>query len=126
MTANNNNNNNNGNNNNSSSGNSNNNYNSNGDRISGQDLQTWLLAYEHSIDVYICANKFLLDGFKQAIARVCIDSKCNFLGVEKRRGGETSPFFTVSSQVLPHPLTQPIHPSPRKERIKKKQKNSDS
>ncbi|EMR62114.1 hypothetical protein UCREL1_10950 [Eutypa lata UCREL1] len=45
----------------------------NGDRISGQDLQTWLLAYEHSIDVYICANKFLLDGFKQAIARVCID-----------------------------------------------------
>ncbi|RYP06975.1 hypothetical protein DL764_002798 [Monosporascus ibericus] len=42
-------------------------------RISGQDLRTWLLTYELNIDVYICANKFLLDGFKQAIARTCID-----------------------------------------------------
>ncbi|KAI1107772.1 hypothetical protein F4804DRAFT_120 [Jackrogersella minutella] len=42
-------------------------------RIQGQDLRTWLLAYELNIDVYICANKFLLDEFKQAIARACID-----------------------------------------------------
>ncbi|RYO87015.1 hypothetical protein DL766_005277 [Monosporascus sp. MC13-8B] len=42
-------------------------------RISGQDLRTWLLTYELNIDVYICANKFLLDGFKQAITRTCID-----------------------------------------------------
>ncbi|RYP34975.1 hypothetical protein DL767_004052 [Monosporascus sp. MG133] len=42
-------------------------------RISGQDLRTWLLTYELNIDVYICANKFLLDSFKQAIARTCID-----------------------------------------------------
>ncbi|RYP23322.1 hypothetical protein DL765_001231 [Monosporascus sp. GIB2] len=42
-------------------------------RISGQDLRTWLLTYELNIDVYICANKFLLDGFKQAITRSCID-----------------------------------------------------
>jgi hypothetical protein len=45
----------------------------NGDRISGQDLRTWLLTYELNIDVYICANKFLLDDFKAAIARNCID-----------------------------------------------------
>lgn len=31
------------------------------------------MAYELSIDVYICANKFLLDDFKQKIARVVID-----------------------------------------------------
>ncbi|KAI2614539.1 uncharacterized protein GGS25DRAFT_55445 [Hypoxylon fragiforme] len=42
-------------------------------RIHGQDLRTWLLTYEFNLDVYICANKFLLDDFKRAIARVCID-----------------------------------------------------
>ncbi|OTA64559.1 hypothetical protein K449DRAFT_270261 [Hypoxylon sp. EC38] len=42
-------------------------------RIQGQDLRTWLLTYELNLDVYICANKFLLDDFKAAIARVCID-----------------------------------------------------
>ncbi|KAI0889946.1 uncharacterized protein GGS22DRAFT_6412 [Annulohypoxylon maeteangense] len=42
-------------------------------RIQGQDLRTWLLTYELNIDVYICANKFLLDDFKSAIARSCID-----------------------------------------------------
>ncbi|KAI1780002.1 hypothetical protein F4818DRAFT_161723 [Hypoxylon cercidicola] len=44
-----------------------------GDRIRGQDLHTWLLAYELNIDVYICANKFLLEDFKRAVARACID-----------------------------------------------------
>lgn len=44
-----------------------------GDRIQGQDLHTWLLAYELNIDVYICGNKFLLDDFKRAVARVTID-----------------------------------------------------
>ncbi|KAI1382220.1 hypothetical protein F4677DRAFT_19065 [Hypoxylon crocopeplum] len=58
----------------SSSTNNNNNSNDNNtDRIQGQDLRTWLLAYELNIDVYICANKFLLDDFKRAVARVCID-----------------------------------------------------
>lgn len=42
-------------------------------RISGEDLRTWLLAYELNIDVYILANKFLLDGFKTEVARVAID-----------------------------------------------------
>ena len=42
-------------------------------RISGEDLRTWLLTYELNIDVYILANKFLLDDFKREIARVAID-----------------------------------------------------
>jgi len=44
-----------------------------GGRIAGEDLRTWLLAYELHIDVYILANKFLLQGFKREIARVTID-----------------------------------------------------
>lgn len=44
-----------------------------GGRISGEDLRTWLMAYELNIDVYILANKFLLDDFKREIARVAID-----------------------------------------------------
>lgn len=42
-------------------------------RIEGEDLRTWLIAYELNIDAYICANKFLLDGFKDKVARVTID-----------------------------------------------------
>ncbi|KUI66113.1 hypothetical protein VM1G_01639 [Cytospora mali] len=42
-------------------------------RIEGEDLRTWLMAYELHMDVYICANKFLLDDFKEKIARVTID-----------------------------------------------------
>lgn len=42
-------------------------------RISGEDLRTWLLAYELNIDVYILANKYLLDGFKTEVARAAID-----------------------------------------------------
>lgn len=42
-------------------------------RIKGEDMRTWLISYELNIDVYICANKFLLDDFKLLIARVVID-----------------------------------------------------
>lgn len=42
-------------------------------RIKGEDMRTWLIAYAFNLDVYICANKFLLDGFKQKVARVTID-----------------------------------------------------
>ncbi|KAK1754946.1 hypothetical protein QBC47DRAFT_301732 [Echria macrotheca] len=42
-------------------------------RISGEDLRTWLLAYELNIDVYIMADKFLLEGFKTEIARATVD-----------------------------------------------------
>ncbi|KAL2136035.1 hypothetical protein VTI74DRAFT_5771 [Chaetomium olivicolor] len=46
----------------------------NGGRITdAEDLRTWLLAYELHIDVYILANKFLLDGFKHEIARAAVD-----------------------------------------------------
>ncbi|KAK3498626.1 hypothetical protein B0T13DRAFT_271539 [Neurospora crassa] len=37
------------------------------------DLRTWLLCYEHTLSVYILANKFLLDDFKAEIARYVID-----------------------------------------------------
>ncbi|KAK3397612.1 hypothetical protein B0T20DRAFT_438724 [Sordaria brevicollis] len=37
------------------------------------DLRTWLLCYEHTLSVYILANKFLLDDFKAEIARHAID-----------------------------------------------------
>ncbi|KAJ4352827.1 hypothetical protein N0V85_009631, partial [Neurospora sp. IMI 360204] len=37
------------------------------------DLHTWLLCYEHTLSVYILANKFLLDDFKAEIARHAID-----------------------------------------------------
>lgn len=36
-------------------------------------MRTWLIAYELNIEVYICANKYLLDDFKPKIARVIID-----------------------------------------------------
>ncbi|KAJ4396968.1 hypothetical protein N0V93_001191 [Gnomoniopsis smithogilvyi] len=42
-------------------------------RIKGEDMHTWLIAYAFNLDVYICANKFLLADFKQKIARVTID-----------------------------------------------------
>ncbi|KAK3898148.1 hypothetical protein C8A05DRAFT_38274 [Staphylotrichum tortipilum] len=45
----------------------------NGGRIAGEDLRTWLLAYELNLDVYILANKFLLEGLKKEIARAAID-----------------------------------------------------
>lgn len=43
------------------------------ERIRGEDMRTWLLTYELNIDVYICANKFLMEDFKDAISRCCID-----------------------------------------------------
>lgn len=40
---------------------------------SEEDLRTWLLAYELNLDVYILANRFLLEGFKEAVARATVD-----------------------------------------------------
>jgi len=42
-------------------------------RIKGEDMCTWLIAYELNIDVYICANRYMLDGFKDKISRATID-----------------------------------------------------
>ncbi|KAL0938928.1 DEAD/DEAH box helicase [Colletotrichum truncatum] len=44
-----------------------------GDRIRGEDMRTWLLTYELSLDVYITANKFMMDDFKTVIVRHCVD-----------------------------------------------------
>lgn len=42
-------------------------------RIFGEDLRTWLLAYELNIDVYIMANKYLMEDFKREVAKATID-----------------------------------------------------
>lgn len=42
-------------------------------RIKGEDMRTWLIAYELNIDVYICADRYMLEGFKDKISRVTID-----------------------------------------------------
>lgn len=42
-------------------------------RIQGEDLRTWLLAYELNLDIYICANRFLMDDFRKAVMRSCVD-----------------------------------------------------
>ncbi|KAH7170635.1 hypothetical protein EDB81DRAFT_174081 [Dactylonectria macrodidyma] len=42
-------------------------------RIQGEDMRTWLMAYELNLDVYICANRYLMDNFRNAVMRSCID-----------------------------------------------------
>lgn len=36
-------------------------------------MRTWLMTYELNLDVYICANKFLMDDFKEHVSRATID-----------------------------------------------------
>ncbi|KAL4728624.1 hypothetical protein ACLX1H_005375 [Fusarium chlamydosporum] len=43
------------------------------ERITGEDLRTWFLAYELNLDVYICANRFLMDDFRKTVMRSCVD-----------------------------------------------------
>jgi hypothetical protein len=43
------------------------------ERIAGEDLRTWFLAYELNLDVYICANRFLMDEFQKTVMRSCVD-----------------------------------------------------
>jgi hypothetical protein len=42
-------------------------------RIDGEDMRTWLMAYELNLDVYICANRYLMDDFRKSVMRSCID-----------------------------------------------------
>ncbi|KAJ0121331.1 hypothetical protein J7T55_008495 [Diaporthe amygdali] len=42
-------------------------------RIKGEDMRTWLIEYELNIDVYICADRYMLDGLKEKISRATID-----------------------------------------------------
>ncbi|KAJ9142143.1 hypothetical protein NKR23_g7465 [Pleurostoma richardsiae] len=43
------------------------------ERIKGEDMRIWLMAYELNIDVYTCANRYLMDDFKEEVARAVID-----------------------------------------------------
>ncbi|KAF4456240.1 hypothetical protein F53441_1603 [Fusarium austroafricanum] len=43
------------------------------ERITGEDLRTWFLTYELNLDVYICANRYLMDDFRKAVMRSCVD-----------------------------------------------------
>ena len=44
-----------------------------GGRIRGEDMRTWLMAYELNMDVYLCADRFLMFGLKHAVAQSTID-----------------------------------------------------
>lgn len=41
--------------------------------MSQEDLRTWSLAYTLSIDVYVCAERYLMQDFKRAIAAFIIN-----------------------------------------------------
>lgn len=42
-------------------------------RIRGQDMRAWLQTYSLTLHVYVCANKFLMDDFKTAVRRYCVN-----------------------------------------------------
>ncbi|RDL36734.1 Uncharacterized protein BP5553_06086 [Venustampulla echinocandica] len=44
------------------------------ERMSPEDLRTWCLAYTLSIDVYVCADRYLLSDFKTSIAAYIINN----------------------------------------------------
>ncbi|TVY86400.1 hypothetical protein LAWI1_G007780 [Lachnellula willkommii] len=44
------------------------------DRMSPEDLRTWSYAYSLSIDVYVCANRYLMQDFKAAISAFIINN----------------------------------------------------
>lgn len=42
-------------------------------RMTEEDLRSWLMAYELSVDVYICADRYLMDEFKKCVAKAIED-----------------------------------------------------
>ena len=38
-----------------------------------EDLRSWLMAYELSVDVYTCADRYLMDDFKKCVAKAIED-----------------------------------------------------
>lgn len=44
------------------------------ERMSQEDLRTWCLTYMLSVDVYVCAERYLMQDFKSAIAVWIIDN----------------------------------------------------
>jgi hypothetical protein len=49
------------------------------ERMSQEDLRTWSLAYTLSIDVYVCADRYLMQDFKKCIATFIINRFVNIL-----------------------------------------------
>jgi hypothetical protein len=43
------------------------------ERMSHEDLRTWSLAYALSVDVYVCAERYLMQDFKTCIAAYIIN-----------------------------------------------------
>lgn len=43
------------------------------DRMTSEDLRTWSLAYSLSIDVYVCAERYLMQDFKDAISAFIVN-----------------------------------------------------
>jgi hypothetical protein len=43
------------------------------ERMSQEDLRTWSLAYTLSIDVYVCADRYLMQDFKKCIAAFIVN-----------------------------------------------------
>lgn len=43
------------------------------ERMSQEDLRTWSLAYTLSIDVYVCADRYLMQDFKRCISNFVIN-----------------------------------------------------
>lgn len=41
--------------------------------MSQEDIRTWSLAYSLSIDVYVCAERYLMQDFKAAIASFVVN-----------------------------------------------------
>jgi len=44
------------------------------ERMSAEDLRTWSMAYSLSVDVYVCAERYLMRDFKGCIAAYIINS----------------------------------------------------
>ncbi|EFW99602.1 hypothetical protein CMQ_7970 [Grosmannia clavigera kw1407] len=40
---------------------------------SEEDVRSWLMAYELNLDVYLCANRHMMEDFKQEVARATVD-----------------------------------------------------
>jgi hypothetical protein len=49
--------------------------------MSQEDLRTWAMAYTLSVDVYVCANRFLMPDFKQCISN-CIVNNFEIAGLD--------------------------------------------
>jgi hypothetical protein len=48
--------------------------------MSPEDLRTWSLAYTLSIDVYVCADRYLMQDFKDCISAFIVNRCVDILG----------------------------------------------